>query len=32
MTIIEILRASPVNGTAPVSQEPITERAAIDTS
>jgi hypothetical protein len=32
MIIIETLRASPVNGTAPVSQEPTTERAAIDTS
>jgi Putative transposase/Transposase zinc-binding domain len=32
MTIIEILRAIPVNGTAPVSQEPTTYRAAIDTT
>jgi Putative transposase/Transposase zinc-binding domain len=32
MIIIETLRASPVNATAPVSQEPTTERAAIDTS
>ena len=32
MTIIEILRASPVNGADPVSQEPITEWVAIDTS
>ena len=32
MTIIEILRAIPVNGTVPVSHEPTTYRAAIDTT
>jgi hypothetical protein len=32
MVIVETLQAVPVNGRAPVSQEPTTERAAIDTS
>jgi Putative transposase/Transposase zinc-binding domain len=32
MVIVETLRAIPVNGRAPISRKPTTERAAIDTS